>query len=120
MGWFLFALVAVALIVVVRLYVLMRRPKNFPPGPNALVSTFAIFNGDMIGYLSDLVPVYGTVVGIFVGSQKMVMIHDVATAKEVFNQENLNQKVMSDDMRELLCFGGNFGIIGKLSGSTPQ
>lgn len=76
------------LLVIVAVFVwhFSRRPKGAPPGPIGwpIIGSLLSLGDDPGGYMKSLSAKYGKVVGLFLGTEFVVVINDIETAKEAY------------------------------------
>lgn len=85
-------LTLILLVLVLRKYIFIAKPKDFPPGPPNLPFVGAIpyfmKDGSLIQGIRRVVDQYGPISGVFFGNKPAVIIADYLTLKEVFKSED--------------------------------
>jgi len=83
-----------------------KKPRAFPPGPPKLpvigtydVSPLSFRNDNHRVIVADMVAKYGPTVGIFIGSQPFIYLHDPVITRKLFNMEVFSGRINSPGFR---------------------
>ena len=98
-----------------------RKPRAFPPGPTKwpVIGTYDLSplswrkeNHRVI--VADMVATYGPTIGVFVGPQPIIYLHDPLLTRKLFNMEVFSGRVNSSGFRQMRSPNGKANPYGIL------
>jgi len=98
-----------------------KKPKGFPPGPSKWpvigtydVSPLSLRNDNHRVIVADMVEKYGATIGVFIGPQPFIYLHDPVMTRKLFNMEVFSGRINSPGFRLMRSPNGKANPYGIL------